>query len=127
MNRISSIIACAFVAGAALLAVSPASAANRAGLAMDAAFNPTPPRQGNETITVTLQDVHHKPISNADVTIATSMPTMSMGGPTIKATPSRAGVYVAKLNLNFATQWNFEVSATAGHQSIRRSYTQNVK
>lgn len=126
MNRLSTILAVSLVACSALVN-SPAFAAKPTALTMTVDFNPAPAQQGNETITITLQDTHHKPVPNADVTIATSMPAMSMGGPTIKAKASHAGVYVAKLNLNFATKWAFDVKATVGHQSIHRSYTQNVK
>lgn len=126
MNRLFTILAGALVACSALLSI-PAFAEKPAGLTMTVDFNPAPAKRGNETITVTLQNAHHRPVPNADVTITTSMPTMSMGGPTIKANASHAGVYVAKLNLNFATQWAFDVRATAGHQSIHRSYTQSVK
>ena len=112
---------------ASVLTVAPAYAAGDAALDMNVAFNPSPPKQGPETITVTLLDKHHKPVKDADVTVATSMPTMSMGGPTLKATPSRVGFYVAKINLNFATQWKFQITAKACTQSLTRSYTQDVK
>ena len=127
MNRSTSVLAATAVALATVLAVLPAFAATGSGLTMNVAFNPNPPRQGKETITITLQDTHNKPVSNANVIISTSMRPMSMGGPTIKATHSRAGLYVAKLNLNFGTQWTFDVKATAGHKSVRRSLTENVK
>ena len=96
-------------------------------LNMTVTFSPNPPRQGTETLNVMLTDGAHKPVNGAHVDIATSMPTMSMGGPTIKATPARPGVYVAKVNLNFATQWKFDVSAKFGAQSVTQSYSQNVK
>lgn len=127
MNRLITKVTGALVVAAAILAILPACAGGNAAINMDVAFDPSPPRQGAETITVTLQDAQHKPIPNADVTIATSMPAMSMGGPTIKATGSGAGVYVAKLNLNFATQWKFDIEAKAGDDSVMRSYTQTVK
>lgn len=126
MNRLFTTTIAALVAWGALFAL-PAFAVTAPGLAMAVAFSPVPARQGNETITVTLQDTRHQPVSNADVSIATSMPAMSMSGPTIKARLSRAGVYVAKINLNVATQWNFQVRAAAGRQNIQRSYTQSVK
>jgi len=127
MNRLTATLAGVLVVAAALLRTLPAGATGDAAFRINVAFNPNPPRQGNETITVTLQDANHKAIKNAHVTIATSMPAMSMGGPTVNATPSRAGVYVANLNLNFVTRWKFDVIAKAGNQSVARSYTENVK
>lgn len=127
MNRLTATLAGTLVVAAALLGTLPAGATGDAAFSMNVAFNPNPPRQGNETIIVTLRDANHKAITNAVVTIATSMPAMSMGGPTIKATPSHAGVYVAKLNVNFVTRWKFDVIAKAGKQSVARSYTENVK
>ena len=127
MNRLASKVTRALVAAAAILVILPACAGGKAGPNMDVAFNPNPPRQGAETITVTLQDARREPMADADVTIATSMPSMSMSGPTVKAAQSRAGVYTAKLKLNFATQWRFDVTARSGGQSVTRSYTQDVK
>lgn len=96
-------------------------------LNMSMTFAPNPPRQGTETVTVMLSDGAHKPVSGARVTIATSMPAMSMGGPAVTAAQVRAGVYVAKFTLNFATQWKFEITAKSGTRSITRSYTRTVE
>lgn len=126
MNRLSRHLARTLVSCAALLAV-PACAAKPAPLTMTVNFDPAPVRQGAETITVILQDARHKPVSGADVTIASSMPTMSMAGAIEKASPLRAGVYVAKMSVNFATRWTFDVKASAGKRSIHRSYTEDVK
>ena len=109
------------------MAAAPVTIPAAQPLNMAVTFSPNPPRQGIETFNVMLTDGAHRPVKGAQVDIATSMPTMSMGGPTIKATPARPGVYVAKVNLNFATQWKFDVNAKSGAQSITRSYTQNIK
>lgn len=117
---------------ATALAVSAMLAGPVVGLAaqplnMAVTFAPNPPRQGTETVTVILTDGAHKPVSDARVSIAASMPAMSMSAPIVKAVQSRAGVYVATLTLNFATQWKFEVSAKSGAARVVRSYMQNVK
>lgn len=123
MKRI--ILASALVAFG--MAAAPLTIPAAQPLNMAVSFSPNPPQQGTETLTVVLTDGARKPVNGALVSIATSMPTMSMGGPTIKATQARAGIYVAKVNLNFATQWKFDVSAKSGAQSVAYSYTQNIK
>jgi ABC-type glycerol-3-phosphate transport system substrate-binding protein len=45
-------------------------------------FDPTPPKQGNETITVVLKDSAGNPVKGATVAVTTTMPTMSMAAPT---------------------------------------------
>jgi len=61
------------------------------------------------------------------VSIATSMPAMSMSGPTVRAISKGNGTYVAALNLNFATRWSFAAIAQAGGRTARRVVQQDVK
>ncbi len=61
------------------------------------------------------------------MSIATSMPAMSMSGPTVRAISKGNGTYVAALNLNFATRWSFAAIAQAGGRTARRVVQQDVK
>jgi nitrogen fixation protein FixH len=90
-------------------------------------FNPAPPRKGSETITVMIKDAHGKPVKGATVKIASRMPSMSMGGPTLAARETTAGTYPAKANLTFATTWVFDVSASAGSKSGHARVSADVK
>jgi ABC-type Fe3+-hydroxamate transport system substrate-binding protein len=45
-------------------------------------FSPDPPKQGPETITITVKDAGGNPVKGATVKIVTKMPTMSISGPT---------------------------------------------
>jgi len=96
-------------------------------LTVAAAFDPAPPKQGDETITVTVKDASGKPVKGAIVKVASNMPTMSMTGPTLTAQDSGNGTYVAKAKLNFATQWTFDVTATAGKQTGKTTLAADVK
>ncbi len=90
-------------------------------------FSPEPPKQGPETITVTVKDASGTAIKGATVKIVTKMPTMSMTGPTLAATDNGDGTYAAQMNLNYATQWTFDVSVSAGGKSGIAHVTQDVK
>ena len=96
-------------------AVAPLpSLADTGKLSVSATFNPSPPKQGMETIIVRVKDASGKPFKGARVRVASDMPAMSMGGPTISAHDNGNGSYAAKINLNFATMWMFNISASAG-------------
>lgn len=96
-------------------------------LSVSAAFNPNPPKQGAETIVVQVKDATGKPLKGAIVKVASDMPTMSMGGPTIVAHDNGDGSYAAKLNVNFATMWVFKVSAVAGKQKGSTQLKADIK
>jgi YtkA-like/Invasin, domain 3 len=109
-----------FLAILSLFAASgmAASADSMGGMDMSAlsvstSFDPKPPHQGLETITVTVKDAMGKPVKGAKVKLATNMPMMSMAGPTLTAQDNGDGTYSAQTNLNFATTWTFAVTATA--------------
>lgn len=117
---------------AAVLAISGLTAAPVTTLAaqplnMAVTFSPNPPRRGTETVTIVLTDGAHKPVNGAHVSIATNMPTMSMSGPTVVATPKGHGRYVASLNVAFATRWAFTVAAKRNDRTVSRTITQDVK
>lgn len=117
---------------AAIFAISGLTAAPITILAaqplnMTVNFSPNPARQGTETVTIALTDGAHRPVNSAHVSMATSMPTMSMSGPTIVAAPKGHGHYVAWLKIAFATRWAFTVTAKSHGQTLSRTVTQDVK
>jgi hypothetical protein len=114
----------------ALTGTTASAADSMSGMKMPAltvstAFDPAPPRQGPETITVTVKDAAGKPVKGAKVKIATSMPAMSMAGPTLTAQDNGDGTYAAQTNLNYATTWSFAVTASA-HWKTATSTTKQV-
>ncbi|MFN2461209.1 MAG: FixH family protein [Candidatus Velthaea sp.] len=97
------------------------------GLRVSATFNPSPARQGSEVITIAVKDAAGKPVKGATVKVASTMPTMSMTGPTVSAPESKTGIYTAKINLNFATTWRFDVTAAGGRKSGTTQLSADVK
>jgi ABC-type Fe3+-hydroxamate transport system substrate-binding protein len=92
-----------------------------------AQFSPDPPKQGPETITVAVKDASGDPVKGAAVKIVTKMPTMSMAGPTLVATDNGDGTYAAQTNLNYATQWTFDIAVSANGKRSVAHVTQDVK
>lgn len=90
-------------------------------------FSPDPPKQGPERITVTVKDTAGNPVKGASVKIMSKMPTMSMDGPTLTATDNGDGTYAAQTNLNYATQWTFDIAVLAPGKSGTVHVTQDVK
>jgi hypothetical protein len=102
-----------FAASGAAASADSMSGMNMSALLVSTAFDPKPPHQGPETITVTVKDAMGKLIKGAKVKIATNMPMMSMAGPTLTAQDNSDGTYSAQTNLNYATTWTFAVTASA--------------
>jgi nitrogen fixation protein FixH len=90
-------------------------------------FSPDPPKQGAETITITLKDAAGNAVKGATVTIGTNMPGMSMAGPSLTASDNGDGTYSAQTNLNYATQWNFDIRAKAGAKTGKLAVKADVK
>ena len=90
-------------------------------------FSPAPPRQGPETITVSVKDAGGNPVKGATVKIATDMPSMTMSGPTLSASGNGDGTYFAQTNLNYATQWTFDVQIRAGAKTGHTVVKADVK
>ncbi len=90
-------------------------------------FAPDPPKQGPETITVTVKDASGNPVKGATVKIGSKMPSMSMTGPNLTATDNGDGTYAAQTNLNYATQWVFEIAVSAAGKNGTVHVTQDVK
>ena len=106
-------------------AQTPASATG--DLAMTIAFSPSPPKQGNETITISLKDAGGSAAKGATVRIATKMPDMAMTGPTILAQDNGDGTYSAVANLSYQTKWVFDVTASFGGKSSSAEFVNEVK
>jgi nitrogen fixation protein FixH len=105
-----------------------ATAAQTAGpFSVATLFSTDPPKQGPETITVTVKDASGDPVKGATVKIVTKMPAMSMAGPTLAATDNGDGTYAAQTNLDYATQWTFDISVSAGGKNGVAHVTQDVK
>ena len=82
-------------------------------------FLPDPPKKGAETITFSIKDTRGNPVKGATVSIATNMPAMSMVGPKLTANDNGDGTYAVQTNLNYATQWTFDVKiAAAGKTGV---------
>jgi len=90
-------------------------------------FAPDPPKQGPETITVTVKDASGNAIKGAVVKISSNMPSMSMSGPKLTATDNGDGTYAAQTNLNYATQWVFSVSVSSQGKTGTATTTLDVK
>ena len=110
----------------AMLGCSSKSANSQGDFTVATAFSPDPPKEGRETLTITLTDPSGAPLKGADVRIATAMPSMSMTGPTVSATDNGDGTYTAQMGLQYATSWTFTITAKNGTKSVRSVVTRNV-
>jgi len=97
------------------------------GFSVATQFSPDPPKQGPETITVTVKDASGNPVKGAIVKIASTMPSMSMTGPTLTGTDNGDGTYASQTNLNYATQWVFNIAVSANGKHGTVHVTQDVK
>jgi nitrogen fixation protein FixH len=91
------------------------------------AFTPNPPKKGADTLTVTLTDGTGAPVKGATVKIDSTMPSMSMSGPSVTAKDNGDGTYTARLSLDYATSWQFTVSANAAGKTGAAKVTEDVK
>lgn len=102
------------------------SASSQGDFSVTTAFSPDPPKEGLETLTVTLKDPTGAAVKGADVKIATNMPSMSMHGPTVTAIDHGDGTYAAKMGLQYATSWVFTITASSNGKSAKSEVTENV-
>ncbi|MHB8703587.1 MAG: FixH family protein [Candidatus Tyrphobacter sp.] len=96
-------------------------------IAITAAFTPDPPRKGVDILTLTLKDATGAPVKGASVRIDTTMPSMSMSGPTFTAKDNKDGTYTAQLALQYATTWRFAISAGAASGKGATQFTATIK
>ncbi len=106
---------------------SRSSSAGAGGLVITTAFSPDPPRKGADSLTVMLKDSTGAAVKGATVKIITTMPTMSMTGPSAIARDNGDGTYTAHVSLQYATSWQFGVSATAPGKKGVAQLTADVK
>jgi len=104
-----------------------AQAQNAGQFSVTTQFSTDPPKQGPQTITVRVKDASGNPVTGATVKIVTKMPSMSMAGPTLAATDNGDGTYAAQTNLNYATQWTFDIGVSAGGKRGTAHLTRDVK
>ena len=95
--------------------------------AMTMSFDPTPPKLGNETISISVKDASGNAVNGADVKATTRMPAMSMSGPSLAFQDNSDGTYSAVINMNYQTKWVLDVSATAGGRAGTSKFEQDVK
>ena len=120
------VVACGANAGVgSATALSPTSSAGE--LIMTLAFSPSPPKQGSETITLSLKNASGDGVKGAVVHISTKMPDMGMTGPTMTAQDNGDGTYSAIANMNYQTKWQFDVTASNGGKSSTASFAEDVK
>lgn len=106
---------------------STASAQTAGDFTVATQFAPDPPKQGPETITVTVKDAGGNLVKGATVSIVTDMPSMSMAGPKLALTDNGDGTYAAQTNLNYGTTWTFAISVAAGGKTGTAHLTEEVK
>jgi hypothetical protein len=105
-------------------ALNPASSSGDFTLTMT--FEPSPPKQGNETISISVKDAGSA-VKGAIVKAATNMPAMSMSGPALTFQDNGDGTYSAVTNMNYQTKWVLDVKVTAGEKSGSAEFEKDVK
>ena len=101
-------------------------AASGAGPAISVAFNPNPPRQGTQTLTVRLTDAG-APVKGAKVAVTTLMPAMGMSGPSATASDNGDGTYTAHVSLQYAGRWRFDIAASIDGKTTHLQITRDVR
>jgi len=115
-----------FLASGALLAACSGKT-TQSPLSVTLSFAPNPPVKGFDTLTVTVRDANGNPITGARVRIKTTMPSMSMSGPTFVLTDNGTGRYAVRGNLQYATTWVFDVTSTANGAAGTARVARDVK
>ena len=132
MKSIAILIATLLVvAGCTSTSRSQSSSATNAmgarDLAVSIAFVPNPPQKGLDKLTITVKDSAGNPVPGAAITLDTSMPAMSMAGPSPVVHDNGDGTYSANLNAQYATTWRFVVSAKSGEKEGKLQIGENLK
>ncbi|MDH3505402.1 MAG: FixH family protein, partial [Nitrospirota bacterium] len=90
------------------------------GLTLILSTDRMPVRMGENRIQMTLTDAAGKPASHAKVRLTFTMPMPGMIPATVPMTEEKPGIYVAKVNLGMAGQWDLTIE-------IQRSDQPDVK
>ena len=125
MKRVLALVTIVLLAGGC--AGKTEKSQTNASLNVATTFAPDPPTQGPETITVTLTDASGAPVKGAAVRISSSMPAMSMTGPTVTGSDNGDGTYTAHMKLSYATSWKFAIAATVNGNKAASVVTKDVK
>ncbi|MEO6913920.1 MAG: FixH family protein [Candidatus Baltobacteraceae bacterium] len=128
--RSIAVIAVVALLGAGCSASRVASStgtASQNGLAVSMSFNPSPPTEGVQALTVTVRDAAGAAVKGAVVKVTTSMPSMSMDGPSATGTDNSNGTYTVRLLLQYATTWQFVTTVSTGGKTARAQVNQEVK
>jgi hypothetical protein len=96
-------------------------------LTMSLSFDPTPPKQGDETIIVTVKDSSGKAVTGAVVKSDAHMPDMGMTGPSLVFQDNGDGTYSAVANLNYKTNWVFDVTASQAAATSKAEFKAAVQ
>lgn len=104
--------------------LSPVSSSG--DLTMSLSFDPTPPKQGNETIIVTVKASGGKAVTGAVVKSDAHMPDMGMTGPSLVFQDNGDGTYSAIANLNYKTNWVFDVTASQAAATSKAEFKADV-
>jgi hypothetical protein len=113
--------------GSAPTAGQLAPTSSNGPLTMTLSFDPSPLKRGNETANVTLKTPDGNPVKEASVKVTTSMPAMSMLGPSLVAQDNGDGSYSAVINLIYETKWIFDVTASSQGQTSSAKFSVEVK
>lgn len=108
-------------------ATTLAPASSSGDFTMTMSFDPSPPKQGNETISISLKDASGNAVKGAVVKATTNMPAMSMSGPALTFQDNGDGSYSAVTNMNYETKWVLDVKATSTSKSGAAEFDQEVK
>jgi hypothetical protein len=104
-------------------AQTPSKAAQAPGVVFTLRTDPAPPRKGKNDFEVTLKDAEGKPIGDAEVSLAFSIPPMpSMNMPemrnTAKLTSAGNGIYKGSTTIGMAGDWDVIVTASRNGQQL---------
>jgi len=128
MKRTIAILAAVLLAaGCATKSSTSQNAASSGSLVITTTVSPDPPKKGNETLTVTLKDASGAAVKGAAVKIASSMPKMSMSGPSAVAIDNGNGTYTSTIPLRYATRWVFAITASSAAKTAHATVAEDVR
>ncbi len=94
------------------------------GLTLVFSTDPTPVRIGENRIQVTVTDAAGKPVSHAKVRLTFTMPMPGMIPATVPMTEGKPGIYVAKVNLGMAGQWDLTIEIQRpGQPDVKETFS----